>query len=167
MNADTARKVCDWLNGLGPNRVRDAVPVTVSITYKGKTETFYGARYLWVGQYTAEMQGVRDGKYKVGDEYTKQVFYMLGLEPKTAKRKIRVAGYWEHRIIFNLPNDEGDWYFGGGFVKTADNAQYHEHHPFGSNWSLTRWPHETIGRIDQYDSSDDKHIRLPIVVESI
>lgn len=167
MNGTKAVELAGWLNGLGNDRVRDAVPVTVAITYKGKTETFYGARYTWVGQYTENMDGVRSGKYKVGDEYTKQVFYMLGLEPKTAKRKIRVAGFWEHRIIFNLPNDDGDWYFGGGFVKNADNAEYHKHHPFGSNWSLTRWPHEDIGRIDQYDASDDKHIRLAIVVAAL
>lgn len=167
MNADKARELCVWLNGLGNNRARDAVPVTLTITYKGKTETFYGARYTWVGQYTEGMDGVRSGKYKAGDEYTKQEFYMLGNEPKTAKRKIRVAGYWEHRIIYNIPGDDGDWYYGGGWQKATDNAEYHKWHPLGSHWSLTRWPHETIGRIDQYDSSDDKHIRLAITVATL
>jgi len=163
-NASTARKLCDWLNGLGPDRVRDAQPVTVSITYKGKTETFYAARYTWVGQYTASMTCVQDGRYKTGEEYTTQVFYVLGLEPRTAKLKIKVAGFWEHRIVYNLPDDDSDWYLSGWFVPTRENVQHHEFHPFGAYWSLGRWPHESIGRIDQYDSS---RTRLPIVVKPI
>lgn len=165
MNAGKAKEVAAWLNGLDNKTVRNVRPVKVIIPYKGKEQTFYGARYQRVGHYTESMDGVRQGRYKAGDEYTDEMFYLLGDLPVTYKKKIRVAGFWEQRIVYNIPGDTGDWYVNGYWKQTEKNAGFAHHHPFGNNFGLSRWDHEGLKqRIDHYESQRE---RISIVVEAL
>lgn len=165
MNEQTARQVCDWLTGLGHADVR---PVRVTFTYKEKTATYYGASYQWVGHYAADMQACREGKAKPGEEYRCPRYYLVGKLPPSSREKIRMYdGIYEHKNVYRIAGDEGDWYI-SGYAEQPIKPDVARFHPFGPNFQLGRWPHEDFGqRIDHYDPKPGQRVRLPALVAPI
>lgn len=157
-DADAARRVAAHFAAM-PN-IREARPVKVSITYKGKTEIYFGMRYLDVGHYRSDMMACTNGDKKPGDEYTSDRFYLLADKtPASYKPKVREAGCWVQKILYRVPGDGCDWYVSSYMDQpiTPEIAQYH---PFGPTFMLGKWDHQDP--IDQYGPRRE---RLPIQVE--
>lgn len=159
MSIELAKRVAEHYGKL--DSVRDVRPVAVTITYKGKAETYYGIRYTAVGHYTADMMACTHNGVKPGTEYTNDRMLLISdAMPRSYKPKVRVGPHWEQRIVYTY--DGGEWYISGYMAKENINDQNREFHPFGPHFSLHR---NTGDPIDKYDNEPGKRERLAIGVE--
>lgn len=159
MNDEIARLVAGWLSDMGPDRVRDAVPVRVTI----KDEVFYGARYTWVGHYTEDMMACTRGDKNPGEEYVHENLYLIGKLPSSYKLKRLWRGSAElcQKIVYRLPGSDLDWYV-ACYLPDEPTEETRSFHPFGPNFMLSPW--DVPGpAIDHYDAK--KRERLAVSVE--
>lgn len=153
MNAETALKMAEHYGKLA--NIRNCRPVKVTITYKGKAETFYGIRYTSVGQYTRDMMACTHRGVEPGTEYTSERFEFASDKlPRSYKPKIRVAGHWEQRIVYRIEGDPHYWYV-SGYMQTEINPEVAQYHPFGKSFRLGQWTHKP----------EEGREHLPITVE--
>jgi hypothetical protein len=163
MNAEMAQKVADWLNSLP--HCRDAVPVQAEFAVDDKPRSkrfvFYGASYFDVDVYNSNHPAVECGDRKAGEEQLTPVIYLIGERPK-----IPLDRRGEGKFAYTIPGGDGDWY-ASSYARRADInysewTQVKKYHPFGSNFSFRRWPHEDLGeRIDRHQSKRER-LRLLI-----
>lgn len=146
MNAEVAGKVVDWLKGLG--HTKDVQPVKVTLGDGKSAKTYFGAKYITVLHYTADMRAVTDGKHKAGEAYENEHFYLVGEHPWTMK----------NRRHFCFPMAGYDWYISGYF----DGRAITEHQPFGANFMLGKWDVPDGTKIDTYERF--KYPRVAITV---
>ena len=173
-NEQTARAVAQWLRDL--SRISGVLPVRLTfdysqsklVTHRKTPEVCYGAYYCFTGEYTADMMGCQRGEHKPGDTYEEWRYYLLGKQPRGAKHMLRVHdGLREHRIIYKLGDDTGDWYL-SSYMQEPIKPEFAQYHPFGPSFQLGRWPHEKFGqRIDHYDPKPGMRERVPVRVETL
>lgn len=137
----------EWLTSLP--RVHKAEPVRVAIG----SQTYEGVKYVEYLYYEKGMDIVRRGERKDGEQYTREVVYLLGDLPREYKRTTRIA--------FRLPEDQRDWYL----------ACYHDGRdapnkpPFTPNFMLMPW--DVDQAIDHYETINGKkpRTRIPVVFQ--
>ena len=114
----------DWLKACG---CRDVRPVIVTID----GQSWYGCRYIGVGQYTKEMDAVRRGANQAGQSYEQERIYCAGGLPKCyGKRQ-------EGKVCFQFQGAE--WYVVGYIMAKKILPQFAASHHFGENFILGSW----------------------------
>src|SRR4051812_48726068 len=109
------KSLVDWLTQ--DCNAHDVSPVVVTIG----DESWDGARYKQTFTYTADMDGVRDGRHKAGDKYTEEHIYCIGRIPKVYARPPRSGQSIvrkEQNVCF--PFEGLDWYV-SGYVQNPHN----------------------------------------------
>jgi hypothetical protein len=121
---------------LGLQHIATAVPVVVQI---GK-HTFPGARY------TED----RDGNVE-------ERLYLIGELPASYRRS--------HEVCYRTSDSQCDWFIAAWFLKTGENVEYHEAHPFGSHFILALWSMPQGWTIDRYEPKPYR--RLPMTLTAL
>jgi hypothetical protein len=98
----------------------------VIVTIDG--QSWYGCRYIGVGQYTKEMDAVGRGANQAGQSYVEERIYCVGGLPKCyGKRQ-------EGKVCFQFQGAE--WYVVGYIMAKKILPQFAASHPFGEISSL-------------------------------
>lgn len=130
--------VSQWLSAMP--HIRNVQEVTITI---GKS-TWHGAQYESVGHYTADMDAVRWGKKKAGDEYVNTMIYLVGTKPN------------HRRTCYKFADDARDWYCASYMLPENMKPEFAQFHPFGVTWQLAPWDIE-----GQPESKIDDHEEKP------
>jgi len=114
----------DWLRACG---CRDVRPVIVTID----GQSWYGCRYVSVGQHTRGMDAVLRGTRQAGQSCAKERIYCVGSLPRCyGKRQ-------EGKVCF--PFQGAEWYVVGYILGKQILPQFAPSHPFGENFVLGPW----------------------------
>ncbi len=133
-NQVTAQQISNWISGLGH---KNAIPCRITIN----EQTWEACRYNSVGTYKADMDAVRWGKHKAGEEYQIELLYCVGTLPKCYRKNGKDVF---PKSCFTVTNDAREWYISGYIEKIE--PQFAEFHPFGVNFMLTPW--DVDGKVD-------------------
>jgi hypothetical protein len=131
-----AGDVVDYLRSLP--HCKDVRPCHVTI---GKV-TYPGAYYVQVNEWKSGMDGVVDGRHKVGETYEQRAIYLVGKRPFGLPRFLANSCY---------AIEGKDWYIA---CHTDTNKpldkQFEQFHPFGYMFIIMPWD-VVNSTIDQYE----------------
>jgi hypothetical protein len=122
-------QVAKWLTDLGPHHEN-----IKSVTLTVGDEKFEGATYTFVGEHTADMDGVRQGKFEAGSKYYCERAYFIGKFPKPIKKR--------RKTVFII--DGKTYYVASYYQEPKENP----HAPFGLCFMLGIWDEPHVGPID-------------------
>lgn len=126
--------------------------VVLGFQHKGLVYVRFGVEYDNVEPY-GKCHKVTRGEAKESDLQIERRYCLLGTREDWMKKQTK---QYCNKAVFRLPNDDGDWFYGGGW----DGVVSYPWHPLGPTMYIHRWPHESPdhGRIDRfYDAPAERH----------
>jgi hypothetical protein len=82
--------------------------------------------------------------------------YLVGELPASYRRS--------HKVCYRTADCDRDWYIAAWFLKTGENVEYHECHPFGNHFILALWSMPNGWTIDKCEPTPYRRMSITVTI---